>query len=76
MAVAEPSAVRRTVKSLQLSLGEAVVLFAVVRQNGVTRPHRPCYARGASALSWCVLVDEWPEGASCDFAKMVFTDPS
>ena len=40
MAVAEPSPVCRTFISLLLALGEAVVLFAVVRQNGVARPQR------------------------------------
>ena len=29
-----------------------------------------------SPASFSVLVDSQPEGALCDFAKMVFTDPS
>ncbi len=31
---------------------------------------------GGSPPSSPLLVDAWPEGALCDFAKMVFTDPS
>ena len=60
---------------LQLVPGEAADATSVVRQNGVAHPQRlPTTRRLAGSVG--VPAGVRPEGALCDFAKMVFTDPS
>ena len=55
--------------------GEAVGLASVVRQDEVALPQRrPTPGLLAGSVGW--LVGVRPEDASCDLAKMVFTDPS
>ena len=62
-------------QGLQLVPGEAADATSVVRQNGVAHPQRLPTTR-LLAGSVGVPAGVRPEGALCDFAKMVFTDPS
>ena len=54
---------------------EATDATSAVRQNGVAHPQR-LPTTGLLAGSVGVPAGVRPEGALCDFAKMVFTDPS
>jgi hypothetical protein len=71
-----PSHCRRVApQGLLAAPGEAPCLACVVRQDEVAHPQK-CPAPGWLAGSGGWLVGVRPEDASCDLAKMVFTDPS
>ena len=63
-------------QGLQLVPGEAADATSVVRQNGVAHPQRPLPTGLVRWSAVGVPAGVRPEDALCDFAKMVFTDPS
>ena len=75
MSVVKPLFACRTAKAAVGTWGNGV-LTSVVRQNGVAHPQRPLPTGLVRRSAVGVPAGVRPEDALCDFAKMVFTDPS